>query len=137
MRGATRRRRRIHDPPGPDPAARCAARRHAAGRGRAARRRAPGDGADHRREIDYAIWGDNPELASQKALVDAFMVKHPEIKVNLLMSDWDTYWDKLQTSLAGGDAPDVFAMDGPLYPDYQSRDVLLDLTPYIERDAST
>ncbi len=25
-------------------------------------------------------------------------------------------------------------MDGPLFPDYQSRDVLLDLKPYIDRD---
>ncbi|MCK7475686.1 MAG: extracellular solute-binding protein, partial [Rhodopseudomonas palustris] len=30
---------------------------------------------------------------------------------------------------------DVFAMDGPLFPDYQSRGVLLDLKPYIDRDA--
>ena len=30
--------------------------------------------------------------------------------------------------------PDVFAMDGPLFPDYQSRDVLLDLKPFIDRD---
>jgi multiple sugar transport system substrate-binding protein len=50
------------------------------------------------------------------------------------VSDWDPYWDKLQTSLAGGDAPDVFAMDGPLFPDYQTRDVLLDLKPFIDRD---
>ena len=50
------------------------------------------------------------------------------------MSDWEPYWDKLQTSIAGGDAPDVFAMDGPLFPDYQTRDVLLDLKPFIDRD---
>ena len=50
------------------------------------------------------------------------------------MSDWEPYWDKLQTAIAGGDAPDVFAMDGPLFPDYQSRDVLLDLKPFIDRD---
>jgi multiple sugar transport system substrate-binding protein len=86
-------------------------------------------------EIEYAIWGDPAELASQIALVDSFMAAHPDIKVEVSVSDWDAYWDKLQTGLAGGDAPDVFAMDGPLYPDYQSRDVLLDLTPYIERDA--
>ena len=85
-------------------------------------------------EIDYAIWGDPAELTSQKALVDAFMATHPDINVKVTVSDWDAYWDKLQTGLAGGDAPDVFAMDGPLFPDYQSRDVLLDLTPYIERD---
>ncbi len=49
-------------------------------------------------------------------------------------SDWDPYWDKLQTGIAGGAAPDVFAMDGPLFPDYQTRDVLLDLKPFIDRD---
>lgn len=86
-------------------------------------------------EIEYAIWGDPAELTNQIALVDAFMAAHPEIKVNVTVSDWDAYWDKLQTGLAGGAAPDVFAMDGPLFPDYQSRGVLLDLQPYIERDA--
>ena len=50
------------------------------------------------------------------------------------VADWDAYWAKLQTGLAGGDAPDVFAMDGPLFPDYQTRDVLLDLKPYIDKD---
>jgi multiple sugar transport system substrate-binding protein len=82
-------------------------------------------------EIEYAIWGDPAELTSQIALVDAFMAAHPDIKVEVTVSDWDAYWDKLQAGLAGGAAPDVFAMDGPLFPDYQSRGVLLDLTPFI------
>lgn len=86
-------------------------------------------------EIEYAIWGDPAELTNQIALVDSFMAAHPDIKVQVTVSDWDAYWDKLQTGLAGGAAPDVFAMDGPLFPDYQSRGVLLDLQPYIERDA--
>jgi multiple sugar transport system substrate-binding protein len=84
--------------------------------------------------IEYSIWGDPAELTSQIALVNAFMAGHPEIHVDVTVSDWDAYWDRLQTGLAGGDAPDVFAMDGPLFPDYQSRGVLLDLKPYIDRD---
>jgi multiple sugar transport system substrate-binding protein len=83
--------------------------------------------------ITYSIWGDPAEIRSQQAVVDAFHVDNPKITVNVTVSDWDTYWDKLQTGIAGGDAPDVFAMDGPLFPDYQSRDVLLDLKPYIDR----
>ena len=66
--------------------------------------------------------------------MDAFHAANPKITVKVTVSDWEPYWDKLQTSLAGGDAPDVFAMDGPLFPDYQSRDVLLDLKPFIDRD---
>ena len=84
--------------------------------------------------IRYSIWGDPAEIDSQQAVVDAFHAANPAITVNVDVSDWDTYWDKLQTGIAGGDAPDVFAMDGPLFPDYQSRDVLLDLKPYIDRD---
>ena len=84
--------------------------------------------------INYWIWGDPTEIKNQQAIVDAFHVANPKITVKVTVSDWDTYWDKLKTGIAGGDAPDVFAMDGPLFPDYQSRDVLLDLKPYIDRD---
>ena len=84
--------------------------------------------------ITYSIWGDPAEIKSQQAVVDAFHVVNPKITVKVTVSDWDTYWDKLQTGIAGGDAPDVFAMDGPLFPDYQSRDVLLDLKPFIDRE---
>jgi multiple sugar transport system substrate-binding protein len=83
--------------------------------------------------ITYSIWGDPAEIKSQQAVVDAFHEISPKITVNVTVSDWDTYWDKLQTGIAGGDAPDVFAMDGPLFPDYQSRGVLLDLKPYIDK----
>jgi multiple sugar transport system substrate-binding protein len=84
--------------------------------------------------ITYSIWGDPQEIKNQQAIVDAFHAANPNITVKVDVSDWEPYWDKLQTGIAGGAAPDVFAMDGPLFPDYQSRDVLLDLKPYIDRD---
>jgi len=83
--------------------------------------------------ITYSIWGDPQEIKNQQAIVDAFH-EALRVTVKVTVSDWDPYWDKLQTSIAGGDAPDVFAMDGPLFPDYQSRGVLLDLKPFIDRD---
>jgi multiple sugar transport system substrate-binding protein len=84
--------------------------------------------------ISYSIWGDPQEIKAQQAIVDAFQAANPNITVKVDVADWTTYWDKLQTGIAGGNAPDVFAMDGPLFPDYQSRDVLLDLKPLIDRD---
>jgi multiple sugar transport system substrate-binding protein len=84
--------------------------------------------------ITYSIWGDPAELKNQQAIVDAFHEANPKITVKVTVSDWEPYWDKLQTAIVGGDAPDVFAMDGPLFPDYQTRDVLLDLKPFIDRD---
>ena len=84
--------------------------------------------------ITYAMWGDTTELANQQKIVDAFKVLNPNITVKVSVADWDSYWPKLQTDLAGGNAPDVFLMDGPLFPDYQTRDQLLDLSPLIARD---
>ena len=84
--------------------------------------------------IEYSIWGDPAEITNQQAIVKGFTDANPTITVNVTVSDWDPYWDKLQTGLAGGAAPDVFAMDGPLGPDYQTRDVLLDLAPLIDAE---
>jgi multiple sugar transport system substrate-binding protein len=84
--------------------------------------------------ISYAMWGDTTELANQQKIVDAFSALNPSIKVKVSVADWTSYWPKLQTDLAAGNAPDVFLMDGPLYPDYQTRGQLLDLSPYIAKD---
>ena len=84
--------------------------------------------------IKYSIWGDPQEITNQTAIAGAFHAANPAITVDVDVSDWDAYWTKLQTGLAGGAAPDVFAMDGPLFPDYHARDVLLDLKPYVDKD---
>ena len=84
--------------------------------------------------IKYSIWGDPQEITNQTAIAEAFHAANPAITVDVDVSDWDAYWTKLQTGLAGGAAPDVFAMDGPLFPDYHARDVLLDLKPYVDKD---
>ena len=66
--------------------------------------------------ITYAMWGDTTELANQQKIVDAFTKLNPSITVKVSVADWDSYWPKLQVDLAAGNAPDVFLMDGPLYP---------------------
>lgn len=83
-------------------------------------------------EITYMMWGAPEELQVWQAIVDDFQAANPNIKVKVDVSDWDSYWTKLNTLFAGGTPPDVFAMDAPLYLDWQSRGVLLDLTPYIK-----
>src|SRR5262249_55419214 len=47
--------------------------------------------------IEYSIWGDPTELKNQQAIVDAFHALEPKITVKVTVSDWDTYWAKLQT----------------------------------------
>jgi multiple sugar transport system substrate-binding protein len=78
------------------------------------------------------MWGSPEELAVWQKMVDDFQAVNPNITVHVDVSDWNSYWDKLKTLYAGGTPPDIFAMDGPLFPDWQSRGVLLNLQPYID-----
>lgn len=82
--------------------------------------------------LTYMMWGDPPEIAVWEQLVAKFQESNPDINVKVEVADWDSYWNKLRVQTVGGDAPDVFAMDGPIYPDWQSRGTLLNLQPYLD-----
>ncbi len=84
--------------------------------------------------ISFMAWGAPEELAVWQQIVNDFQAANPNINVNVEVTDWDSYWTKLQTLLAAGTPPDVFAMDAPLYLDYQSRGQLLNLQPYIDKN---
>ena len=94
-----------------------------------------GGGAKGPVTISFMAWGAPEELAVWQQIVDDFHTANPNITVNVEVSDWDSYWTKLKTLLAANTPPDVFAMDAPLYLDYQSRGVLLNLQPYIDKTA--
>ena len=84
--------------------------------------------------ITYALWGSPAEAEVWGKIAKTFETLHPDIKVNIEVADWESYWEKLKVQVAGGTPPDVFAMDAPLFADWQSRGVLLDLKPYIDKD---
>jgi multiple sugar transport system substrate-binding protein len=88
-------------------------------------------------EIKYQFWGSPAESEVWKKIVANFEAEHKDIHVTVEVADWDSYWEKLRVLMAGGTPPDVFAMDAPLYPDWQSRGVLLNMQPYIDKDPKT
>jgi multiple sugar transport system substrate-binding protein len=90
------------------------------------------EGAAGSTEISFMMWGAPEELTVWQAVVDDFHKANPDITVNVDVSDWDSYWTKLNTLIAGGTPPDVFAMDAPLFLDWQTRGALLNLQPYID-----
>jgi len=84
--------------------------------------------------ISMMMWGDPAELEVWNQIVADFHLAKPNITVKVEVSDWDSYWTKLKTLLSANTPPDVFAMDAPLYLDYQSRGVLLNLQPYLDKN---
>jgi len=84
--------------------------------------------------ISMMMWGDPAELTVWNQIVADFHTANPNITVKVDVSDWDSYWTKLKTMLSADTPPDVFTMDAPLYLDYQSRGVLLNLQPYLDKN---
>jgi multiple sugar transport system substrate-binding protein len=82
--------------------------------------------------ITYAIW-EQMQVDAHKQIIAAFEAKHPNIKVDLQLVPWSEYWNKLQTAQAGGEAFDVFWMNGPNFQVYASKGVLKDLQPMIDQ----
>lgn len=79
--------------------------------------------------------GDGRHERTQEAL-DLFQEKYPNIKVEPEFSDWSGYWDKLATSTAGGNAPDVIQMDQVYLASYAERGTLADLSALSGIDTS-
>jgi len=83
--------------------------------------------------ISYAIW-DNNQLPAHQQIIAAFEAKNPNIKVTVEVVPWGDYWTKLLTAVSGGEAYDTFWMNGPNFPVYASKGVLMDLQDRITQD---
>ncbi|NNC12772.1 sugar ABC transporter substrate-binding protein [Planctomonas sp. JC2975] len=80
--------------------------------------------------ISLYWWGSASRVTSTEAAVKLFEKAHPNITVKMQSTDWGSYWDKLATSVAGGQAPDVMQFDQVYVASYAQRGALADLGEY-------
>ncbi|MBL0885949.1 ABC transporter substrate-binding protein [Myceligenerans indicum] len=80
-------------------------------------------------DVDLRVtwWGGDARHERTQEAIDAFEEKHPNIHVTGEFADWTGYWDKLATSTAGGNSPDVIQMDQLYLASYADRGALADL----------
>lgn len=92
---------------------------------------APGSGnqgsEDGAVTLRVSTWGNDSRLRLTQEAVDAFKAANPGIEVVVENSEWTAYWDKLATSTAANDSPDVIQMDEAYIAAYGSRTALTDL----------
>jgi multiple sugar transport system substrate-binding protein len=92
---------------------------------------APGTGnqgsADGEVTLRVSTWGNDSRLRLTQEAAAAFKAAHPDIDVVVENSEWSAYWDKLATSTAANDSPDVIQMDEAYIAAYGSRTALTDL----------
>lgn len=83
--------------------------------------------------LEYWLWDSN-QLPAYQQCADAFMAKNPNIKINLTQKGWDDYWSGIQNGMIAGNAPDVFTDHLAKYPEFASKEQLVDIQPFITRD---
>lgn len=81
----------------------------------------------HSGSIIFQIW-DKAQEAAMNEIVAAFNRQYPRISVNVNVTAYASYWEKLRTQATGGDLPDVFWMNAPNVRLYAKHGKLQDLT---------
>jgi len=77
--------------------------------------------------LSYGLWDKN-QVPAMKRIAAAYHATHRNVTVNVQLTPYDDYFTKLQTAAGGGEAPDVFWMNGPNFQLYASNGVLAPLT---------
>jgi multiple sugar transport system substrate-binding protein len=83
--------------------------------------------------LTYMIWDKNQQPALQ-TMVNNFEKLHPNIKVTIDVTAFDTYWTKLQTAATGGSLDDVFWMNAANFQLYAANGVIAPIDDNIKAD---
>jgi multiple sugar transport system substrate-binding protein len=86
-----------------------------------------GGGEGGTTELALAWWTNPTRTKNTEAMIAAYMAANPNVKISGQPGDFSSYWDKLATQTAGGQAPDIIQMDMNYISEYGTRGALLDL----------
>lgn len=84
--------------------------------------------------LKYAFWGNPDAIGVEQDIIKAFEEKHPDIKIEPIVSGYSDYHTKLMTMIAGNMAPDVMRIDDYYFYDFIKLGAVESLSPYIQRD---
>ncbi|MGI6149929.1 MAG: sugar ABC transporter substrate-binding protein [Firmicutes bacterium] len=79
----------------------------------------------------WSFWGDPNELPPNYQVIEAFEAAYPYIKIETQHAPWSSYFDRIQTQMAGGTAPDVMFLNN--IPSYAARGALMPLDDLIAK----
>jgi multiple sugar transport system substrate-binding protein len=78
--------------------------------------------------LTFAWWGADARTQLTNEAIALFEEEYPNISVEAQFADWNGYWDRLATTTAAGDMPDVTQFDQLYLASYADRGTLLDLS---------
>jgi multiple sugar transport system substrate-binding protein len=83
--------------------------------------------------IYHQLWDGN-QLPAYGQCATEFMNAHPTIRIELLQTDWGSYWEDISRRMESGTAPDVFANHLTRLPQLSENGQLLDIQPLVLQD---
>lgn len=90
------------------------------------------DGSGGKTKVVFSYWGSDSRQKLTEAAIAKFEAKNPTIDIEGDFSDWDSYYEKLATKAAAGDAPDVMTIEIRGLAEYAGRGVLADMNGKVD-----
>lgn len=78
-------------------------------------------------ELDFWWWGSDPRHEYTQKIIEAFTAKNEGLTIKPSPNEFDAYWDALNVSVSGNNAPDVLQQDERYLRDYADKNALLPL----------
>ncbi|MFF4350125.1 ABC transporter substrate-binding protein [Streptomyces sp. NPDC001530] len=82
-------------------------------------------------KLTMTWWGSDDRHNAYKKALATFQKSNSKIKIEERYSGYDGYFDKFNTQVAGGSAPDLLQMDTALVAQYARKGVLAPLDSYV------
>lgn len=93
---------------------------------------APATASDEPVTIRFNWWGSDTRHTMTQQVIDLFEKEHPNITVVPEFAPYTDYWDKLSTTVAAGDAPDVMQQVDPFIYEYIDSGLLVNLSDHAD-----
>lgn len=87
--------------------------------------------------LSVSFWASADEMETKLGLFEEFERHHPNIKLDLTYCSGGDYPVKLQTLIAGNQAPDVMAIASDVMDPFLGQGYFEDLKPYMDKDGLT
>lgn len=80
----------------------------------------------------FSFTAGSDQIPALEELIAVFEAENPDIEIRYSTADFGSYFTKLQTDFAAGNAPDVFELNYENFVTFASRDTLLPIDDYVE-----
>jgi multiple sugar transport system substrate-binding protein len=85
--------------------------------------------------LNFSFWGQQPEQDGFNRLIEKYQAKNPNVAIKAeIIPPGPTYYQQLDTRLAGGQGPDLFRAQYQRIGKYAENRAAVDLSPYLDKD---